>query len=42
MLENVNVLKSKNKNYKKYIRISNYESREYEAEFLETLYANEF
>lgn len=42
MLENVNVLKSKNKNYKKYNRISNYEGREYEAEFLETLYANEF
>lgn len=41
-LKNVNVLKSKNKNYKKYNRISNYEGREYEPEFLETLYANEF
>lgn len=40
--KNVNVLKSKNKNYKKYNRISNYEGREYEREFLETLYANEF
>lgn len=39
-LKNVNVLKSKNKNYKKYNRISNYEGREYEPEFLETLYAN--
>ena len=42
MLENVNVFKSKNKNYKKYNRIRNYEGREYEPEFLETLYANEF
>ena len=40
MLENVNVFKSKNKNYKKYNRIRNYEGREYEPEFLETLYAN--
>lgn len=39
-LKNVNVLKSKNKNYKKYNRISNYEGREYNPEFLETLYAN--
>lgn len=38
--KNVNVLKSKNKNYKKYNRISNHEGREYEPEFLETLYAN--
>lgn len=30
-LKNVNVLKSKNKNYKKYNRISNYEGREYET-----------
>lgn len=37
--KNVNVLKSKNKNYKKYNKISNYEGREYEPEFLETLYA---
>ena len=40
--KNVNVLKSKNKNYKKYNGFSNYEGREYEPEFLETLYANEF
>lgn len=39
-MNNVNVLKSKNKNYKRYNRISNYEGREYNAEFLETLYAN--
>ena len=40
ILENVNVLKSKNKNYKKYRKSSNFESRNYPPEFLETLYAN--
>lgn len=40
ILENVNVVKSKNNNYKKYKKSSNFESRDYSPEFLETLYAN--
>lgn len=42
ILENVNVLKSKNNNSKKYKKSSNFESRDYSPEFLETLYANKF
>lgn len=42
ILENVNVLKSKNNNYKKYNGFHNYEDRQYSKEFLEGLYANEF
>lgn len=42
ILKNVNVLKSKNNNYKKYKKSSNFESRDYSPEFLETLYANKF
>ena len=41
-LKNVNVLKSKNKNYKKYNGFHNYEGRHYSKEVLESLYANEF
>ena len=40
ILKNVNVLKSKNNNYKKYKKSSNFESRDYSPEILETLYAN--
>lgn len=40
ILENVNVLKSKNNNYKKYNNIRNYEGRNYSPEDWETLYAN--
>ena len=36
------IINTLQKNYKKYNIISNYEGREYEPEFLETLYANEF
>ncbi len=42
METNDEVLKNKNNNYKKYNRISGYEGRKYEPEFLESLYANEF
>lgn len=42
ILENVNVLKSKNNNYKKYRKSSNFEGRNYPPEFLERLYANKF
>lgn len=42
ILKNVNVLKSKNKNYKKYNGFHNYEGRHYSKEVLESLYANEF
>lgn len=38
--ENVNVLKSKNKNYKKYNGFHNYEGRQYPKDFFESLYAN--
>ncbi len=40
METNDKVLKYKNNNYKKCNRISNYEGRKYEQEFLESLYAN--
>ncbi len=40
METNDEVLKYKNNNYKKYNRISGYEGRKYEPEFLESLYAN--
>jgi len=40
MVENVNVLKSKNKNYKKYNGFHNYEGRKYPKEFFDGLYAN--